>query len=169
VGETALLAFSLGGLGMRSRRGFGAVQVRAIDDTPVDSADALLTDVRDVLVSGNGQYNRTEGRIRCTGDHEPPYPWIRSVEKGTRRFEYASRAVTHIGEVTHRHTAKHDGADYTGSALGQRFASPVYVTVKQGPDGFWPLATMLHVPEATSRKLREPDTRDEFKNAVLHE
>lgn len=169
VGEIALLAFSLGGLGMRSRRGFGALQVRAIDDTPVDSAEPLLQEVRNVLASGNGQYEIAEDRIRRTGDRKPPYPWIRSVEEGKRRFEYASRAVTHIGEVTHRHTAKYDGADYAGSALGQRFASPVYVTVKHSPDGFWPLATMLHVPEATSKKLRGPDTRAEFKNAVLHE
>lgn len=160
----ARLAFTVGGLGMRSRRGFGAVRVTAIDGTPVESSDTILPVVREALFTLNDGFQSSDGTLSYHGDGEPPYPWIRRVEESDWVYDEGRTAVTRIANVMHEHDSQH-----TGNALGQRFASPLAVSVAANDEHVWPVLTTLHVPDETKRKLRGRDTRDAFRHALLHE
>jgi len=178
IRDTAFLALQLGGLGYRSRRGFGALRITSIDDAPHELGSEPLRPVFEALSRLNGDfaYDRAvqEGEtssITYRGGQHPPYPWIESIEVSEFYYsldpndDYNRDALL---EGISKATSKHN-SPYTGWPNRPRLASPIAVTLQADEHGCWPVVTTLHLPESTERKLQNKrDTRSALRDAALN-
>ncbi|WP_286886077.1 type III-B CRISPR module RAMP protein Cmr1 [Aneurinibacillus sp. UBA3580] len=133
------IALLLGGLGARSRRGFGSVAYPDMPTTLTEIA-ALLNQVHNHFqVAGNKIIP-----IRKTG---LPFPYIESIEIG---MEYTS--ATHLLEQIGKASSKHN-SPYTGftsdfakkwELKNKRMGSPVYVSMISAGGKVRPVVTTLH-------------------------
>lgn len=153
----------LGGLGKRSRRGFGAFQIQQVEgqESP-KGIDASL--VHEALTALNPRYRLQRDGIEMAFKGDGTRPFIRSIELG-QSYPTVERLLHEIGETTHRFNSRRDRS--LGSA-NPRFASPVVVSMVQNQSGagttFLPIITTLNMPRATSRDL---DNQKRFKEALL--
>lgn len=152
----------LGGFGGRSRRGFGALRIVSINgESPPYPEDDPLQAIAQTMRRVNDDFARDGSAISYAGSNQPRYPWVRSVRVG-KPYENGHTLIETIDRAAHENNSQ-----LTGNAMGQRFASPEYVTAWYDGSWYQPIVTSLHVPEQTKNKLRGRDTRDAFKDAVL--
>ena len=158
------LTLTLGGLGNRSRRGFGSVKIEGFDDVSIDLIFKHLQNI-------NRRFKQiTEGgttRIESDFKYAPPYPFIRMVELGRTQ----SSLVQKIADTTHD-LLKREGRIYEAS-LGfagsrERFSSPIYVSVAPVKNGHAPIITTLNTvpPQSRNREVSSP-LQKEFKRNIL--
>lgn len=128
-----ILAFTLGGLGKRSRRGFGSVVVKEVDGEAYASP-TTLRDILNHLERVVPSKHRIEGNqivsTHVSQSSRDEYPTLWKIEIGS-----SQRALNHIGLATHVTKFIDDESprkqDYSKS-LGDgspRYASPVYVSL----------------------------------------
>ncbi|MES3629890.1 MAG: type III-B CRISPR module RAMP protein Cmr1 [Longimonas sp.] len=165
--HTMIVALALGGVGFRSRRGFGAMRIRRINGTRYDThaglEDSVLPSLK--VLNPNFVYVYKDYAIHYTGSEKPPYPWIKRAERTDDVF-YGDDVQTLLREISQ---ATHDyNSQYTG-APDPRFASPEYVTTHGDSTDVWGIVTSLHLPQSTRNKLRHGDSRHEFRSAVIDE
>lgn len=149
----------LGGLGKRSRRGFGSFKITNPSQNVMAPEVENIYNLINQLLPGQFTKSNTEitRTIKITGID---YAFIEKifVGKPNGSVEYLLKG---IGQ------ASHDcNCDYLGFAKGQeRFASPVYVTVNKNDKGFYPVITLLH--NAPKNPLSGPDKTKEFIERIL--
>ena len=156
-----IVALAFGGVGFRSRRGFGALRIRKINgsrlEVPRDPLKLWIKSLQEL----NSGFVYEDKIIRYKGSAHPPYPWIKQVEMTEYVFDRADRLLQGISDATHE-----ENSQYTGSPR-PRFASPEYATLQSdGPDT-WAIVTSLNLPESTRGKLHGHDSRDAFREAVI--
>lgn len=146
------LSFLLGGVGNRSRRGFGSVR-----DT--NWRFKYVCDLRtEILQTLHDVGSPRDFDINTCGNIEsrlitPNYPVIRQIFFGQPNSDFQSLLKT-IGQATH------DCYDSANNALGQargqqRMASPIHVSVQKVGQDYLPIVTQLHwnYPGYTSADL----------------
>ena len=152
----------LGGLGKRSRRGFGSIKIEDINgsnftfDYSLNSIFKLLVDI--VPNSFKVEDNKIKRAIHAHSNAD--YPYIKEIEIGTNCNNYKDLLKV-IGKSSHNNNCKH-----TGFADGpMRFASPIYVSVIEDRGFYKPIITRLHT--APKETLGTPDKSAEFISDIL--
>ena len=137
--QIAKLSFLLGGIGNRSRRGFGSIR-----NTNWDFEDVcqLQQEMLDTLkdVAGDKQFEMKDGIIELASPPLllPEYPVIRLIGFGKLTPDFGNLLKT-IGNATHTHKD-----DALGYAKGRnRLASPIHVRVQQVGKKYLPIVTLL--------------------------
>lgn len=155
------LTARLGGLGKRSRRGFGSFTI--LDQESKNCND----DLRDLLKLlnrvSNSKYFLDGNSIKLHKDCRVNYPFIQEIEIG-KAYDKYEKLLRVIGESSH----KESRGVSLGYAKGiNRLASPIYVSVIKSQDKYRPIITTLKV--ALSKDIREVDIRQQksFKEAIL--
>ena len=166
IRNAMFVALQLGGVGFRSRRGFGSMRIRAINGEAYRPPEDPLKPVADALHAINDNFayenNRGDEEIHYRGSTQPRYPWIRRVMRGFYFFDRPGQLLRGISQSTHD-----NDSNYTGSPNRPRFASPEYVSLQADRRDCWGVVTSLHVPPQTDQKLGHRDTRDRFREDVL--
>ncbi|MCF7859656.1 MAG: type III-B CRISPR module RAMP protein Cmr1 [Candidatus Cloacimonetes bacterium] len=158
--KTLFILFSiLGGLGKRTRRGFGCFRIKEIDNAPFTfefSEDNILKLIKSVNPEFAWHSIFTNSN----------YPYLMEVKIGDGTPEY-SELLTRIGRATHKPLDKNDGS--LGYALGQnRFSSPIYVTTMFNENLYYPIISILNAIDAKGKNLNNTEFQKDFISEVLH-
>lgn len=119
----------LGGIGGRSRRGFGCFEitssVEGIKNIQLtnDSIKQLINKINPSFEFNTFQRN---------------YPYIQNIQIGCPYGTY-QELLEKIGDSSHE-----NNSDYTGRIKPRRYASPVYVSIYKDGDNFYPIVTELN-------------------------
>jgi CRISPR-associated protein Cmr1 len=158
-----ILTSILGGLGKRSRRGFGSFKINNIDNekynSPVNIEQILnvLNILKPYLFIIRGS------RIVLNRPAKENYPYIKEIQIGRTTYRNDGELLKRIGEITHK-----NDKDPLGFAKGQeRLASPIYVSVlKDNNQQYLPITTTLNT--AFKKVLNDIDSiQNEFKEEIL--
>ncbi|MYB92480.1 MAG: type III-B CRISPR module RAMP protein Cmr1 [Gammaproteobacteria bacterium] len=158
--KIAKLSFLLGGVGNRSRRGFGSIRYQ---NWGFQNIDELRNEVHQTLDQiSPGIFQQNGGRIdkRATVNI-PDYPIILNIYFGNTLSPNIDVLLRTIGQATH---------DHSNEALGginPRMASPIHVRIQKVNSQFVPIVTQLHsvFPDGppANYKVRQQD----FINAII--
>ena len=158
--QIAKLGFLLGGIGNRSRRGFGSIRETRWNFTNVSD---LRQEVLDTLnsVTGTNRFQDTGKIIKSKkrACYPPEYPVIQCIFFGNPMSNVDALLVK-IGQATHNY--KHDAL---GSA-NPRMASPIHVRIQKIGNKYVPVVTQLFSPYPrmpSSLKKKQQD----FINAII--
>jgi len=149
----------LGGLGNRSRRGFGSFKI--INQEYPQTLESILKHLH--FISPHFKLAKETTFIFSEKQMFSEYPYIEKIELGRSKAEVLKR----IGQTTHK-LSKKWGKQYAYS-LGHsnRLASPLYVSVIDSLQGLRPIITSLKT--VTEKKYQQPSVnlQQEFKNTIL--
>lgn len=153
----------LGGLGKRSRRGFGSIVINKRDDfdyKPLSSA----RDVFNLLQRLCANKFETHGNIIRRNDQtDANYAFIKEIVIGETFYKDPWHILKIIGQSSHDNNSV-----FTGYAKGkERFASPVYVSVLKTSKGYKPIITTLNTSFKNPRKYHGNNTINKFKEDIL--
>lgn len=156
----------LGGLGKRSRRGFGSFVIKKIDgidfcfDYTADNTLKLLDNIQE------GVFGLNNGKIiRMTEAHKDgEYAYIKEIEFGDGSSGSYHDILKKIGLSSHNNKS-----DYTGYAGrgNERFSSPVYVSVVKISDKYRPIITTLNTAFEKRNQNHGIDRSSSFKKEIL--
>lgn len=159
-----LLLSYLGGLGRRSRRGFGSFKVEKINEEVVDNQSTNLTKIFETLkqISPNYKYNEKgeDSVIEVKERSKFEYPWIEKIEIGKK--DSLDILLINIGK------ASHNNASISLGSGKPRFASPIYVSILNPGDKFQIVITTLHSVLPNGKKI-ERQKQENFKNELKKE
>jgi CRISPR-associated protein Cmr1 len=159
----ALLKLSacLGGLGKRSRRGFGSFSVIS-ESNNSESLEYLLELLH--LVA-HDHFTLKQGAIILNKDCTAGYPFINKIEVG-KGYATSEKVLLAIGRAAHEAAGKYRDKSL-GSVLGGRLASPIYVSVLKTTIGYRPIITTLQMALKDGIGGGETDKQKFFKEAIL--
>ncbi|MHB1644890.1 MAG: type III-B CRISPR module RAMP protein Cmr1 [Candidatus Acididesulfobacter diazotrophicus] len=163
-----------GGLGKRSRRGFGSFSINNDDKLKKIDLDILLNLIKSVNSNNLFKIDNIEpNKIICDKKDKyiadnliSEYPFLIEIQIGKKIKQYGD-LLKDIGKASHEHNS-----DYTGFARGRcRLASPVYVSVIKIEDNFMPIISSLNTAfdnKGNNKSANNlPDRSLEFKNKIL--
>ena len=140
--QIAKLGFLLGGVGNRSRRGFGSIREKGWHFKNIcDLRKKILATLNDVAdaVAGADRFEINGPTIKSTLTHFPQYPVIRRIYFGKPTSDFDSLLIK-IGRATHVY--KNDALGYARGQ--QRLASPIHVRIQKVGDEYVPVITQLY-------------------------
>lgn len=140
----------LGGFGGRSRRGFGSISLK---NSNYPNTLTAIKNLLDNIVPNKFTLQSNELIYLTTLKNQ--YPYIESITIGRADAQMLRK----IGQVTHEQKQQY-GRRYdaiVGSA-SPRFASPVYVSTIQTPQGVQSIITTLH--HASKDAIHVPSTNE---------
>ena len=154
------LGFLLGGIGNRSRRGFGSIRDQ---NWNFQDIDALRNEVYQTLnhISPGG-FRQSHGRIdKDPTVSIPDYPVILNIYFGNTLSDSTDKLLRKIGKATH---------NYQHEALGginPRMASPIHVRIQKVSTQFVPIVTQLHsvFPDTVPNDYEQKQL--DFINAII--
>ena len=158
--QIAKLGFLLGGVGNRSRRGFGSIRETGWNFSDVPSLqDEVWETLNDVAEKDLFQINNftINGRTVTTIEskkrthHPPEYPVIQRVFFGELTKSLGNLLVK-IGQATH--DAKLRNRDDTLGGGNPRMASPIIVSIQMIGTQYLPVVTQLWSPYPNNRPPR---------------
>ena len=165
--DVAKLSFLLGGIGNRSRRGFGSIRlckeclchadIFELRHETLNSLNTLghnnqfkLEDIK--LTSENGS-TCVAKVIASQVSTFPCYPAIWRIYFGKPASKFDS-LLEKIGQATHDHNP--DGNEALGYAKGpKRLASPVHATINKVQGGYVPVITQLYTNDKCQQSRQE--------------
>lgn len=163
--QTAKLGFLLGGVGSRSRRGFGSIRETCWDFKDIcDLRVQVLRTLNDVAktdrfqikssLSINGRnFDIIEANRRA--NYPPKYPVVQRIFFGELTEDF-KKLLKKIGQATS--DAKQRNKDYTLGDGRPRMASPIIVRIQKINSQYLPVVTQLYskyptyVPKEISKK-----------------
>ena len=157
--KIATLSFLLGGVGNRSRRGFGSIRNQNWSFQNVSELQDNVYQTLDNISPGRFQQNTHGIQVRGTIGI-PDYPAILAIYFGTRLWNKVDDILYEIGQATHNHK------DRALGDINPRMASPIHVRVQKVGNGFVPIATQLNsVPNADPANYERK--QQNFINAII--
>ena len=158
--KIAKLSFLLGGVGNRSRRGFGSMYYQNWNFQSVGELQQKVYQTLDEISPGRFDENPNEIQIYST-IRVAAYPVIQTIYFGVNLWTDVDGLLRRIGQATH---------DYCHQALGginPRMASPIHVRVQKVDDQFVPIVTQLNsvFPGAAPHDYKQK--QQDFINAVI--
>lgn len=154
-----ILTCVLGGLGKRSRRGFGSVNIVAFDDVINNSIDRLESILVLLNTFRDDKYEIREGVIKSKNARLDlnQFPYITEIKIGND-----TKTVDDIGAATHS-TMSSDPYNYksTIGAGKPRFASPIYISVLKNQK---PIITTLNTVSSGSKNW---NLQTDLKNKLV--
>lgn len=163
--KIAEISFLLGGVGNRSRRGFGSIRYQnGWNFQNVPDLQGKVYQTLNGIVPG--RFHQSGDTIQV--DHRiplPDYPVIKAVYFGQNPWKNVDSLLQRIGQVTSDEQASEN--DAVGSA-DPRMASPLIVRVHRIDNEFVPIVTQLNsiFPESVPHKYKKKQA--DFINAILH-
>ena len=146
--QIAKLGFLLGGIGNRSRRGFGSIcetswNFKNVSDLRKEILETLNTFANDRFVEKKRSINDRSVQIieskNCTNNSpKPEYPVIRRVFFA-QQADTVKNLLEKIGEATHKHQDR-----ALGYARGGKMASPIHVRIQKVGTGYLPIVVQLY-------------------------
>jgi CRISPR-associated protein Cmr1 len=177
------IVFILGGLGKRSRRGFGSVKIKRIkkgnDNFKDFNFDYSLKSISDLLNGIHSEAFEPESDriiMKYSPHTDSKYPYIKEIQIGSN-----PESIESILSTISEESSKND-CYYTGFAenvrennrkKAKRFASPIFVSVIPDGNQVRPIITTLNcafednVPDILKVRRKKIDCSKEFKNAIL--
>jgi len=171
-----ILSCLLGGLGKRSRRGFGSLIISGIKSNSQDCFDAFdmpktLDEILYFMSLFNTDYqighSSASLKIFLTKSSYPErqYPYIEEIQIGNNVYPDYSDLLHKVGTATH--DFKNDDPSLGYAKRRDRFASPVFVSaLKYGANDYRAIITTLHMAEINDQPVNRQKQED-FKNAIL--
>lgn len=156
--QIAKLGFLLGGIGNRSRRGFGSIrETNWIFSDVSNLQDEVLKILNSVTEEDRFQINNFTINSRTVkiiepkkSYHNPEFPVIQHIFFG-KLTNNVNALLKKIGKATHNHDN-----DALGYAKGRnRLASPVHVHIQKIQNEYLPVATQLWSPYPNNRPPRD--------------
>ena len=152
--QIAKLGFLLGGVGNRSRRGFGSIQQKGWNFKNIfDLRNEILATLN--AVACVDRFRISGPTIESTLTHFPKYPVIQRIYFGKSTSDVDS-LLRKIGRATHDH--KDDALGY--AKRQRRLASPIHVRIQKVSDEYVPVITQLHSTYLGPKQ-------DKFINAII--
>jgi CRISPR-associated protein Cmr1 len=148
-----VLTCTLGGLGKRSRRGFGSITVTEINSKAYKSpttVQALFGCIEEVVPKRFQIVNNHIESKTVNKETRDEYPKLWKIEIGV-----SSKTTREIGDATHRTKRDLENEKDYGKSLGSgspRFASPVYISVMQNEN---PVISTLKKESRVDFELQE--------------
>ncbi len=156
----------LGGIGKRSRRGFGCMRIKTIDHQPPSGKQAIdeIYELINALSGGEDNFRKTNNGIERS--KWPPssirYPYLRRVEIGNK-YKYMASLLETIGKASHEYKS-----DFTGYAKkNDRFASPIYVSTLKVGNEYHPLISSLNVAFRDDPSRHGVDNSKQFVEKIM--
>ncbi len=152
----------LGGLGSRSRRGFGSFAIEKVDGLVFNNPETL-NDIHRIIEKLNNRFKIKNNQIISNFGRIENYPFIREIDLGRPdnrlldKISYATHEVKKLDRIAYEASLGH--------AYNGRFASPVYVSVVKGKR---PVITTLNtVPDKKNKYNYVRSIQEEFKHRIL--
>ncbi len=154
----------LGGLGKRTRRGFGSARILNVSDQPYNSNYKLETILKLVNYIGDNKYqiDRHKDKIELKYNLTAQYPFLKEIQLG-KEYDSWEELVKKVGEASHKHDIPS-----LGFAIGpERLASPIYVSVlKNQNNKYLPIISSLNTVFEDIREI-DDKRQNEFMEAIL--
>lgn len=167
--QIAKLGFLLGGVGNRSRRGFGSICEASWNFKNVSDLRKEILETLNALAS-----DRFEEKQRCihsrsvqiieskdctNNSPEPKYPVIRRVFFA-QQTDTVKNLLEKIGEATHKHQDR-----ALGYARGGKMASPIHVRIQKVGTGYLPIVVQLYsvYPDYTLSNQQKQNFQKQLK------
>ncbi|MBD3339171.1 MAG: type III-B CRISPR module RAMP protein Cmr1 [Candidatus Lokiarchaeota archaeon] len=155
----------LGGLGKRSRRGFGSFQKVDFEQN-FRNVEEVLKVIKNLLNGINNQYN-LNGKISLMNTLKLNYPYIKEIEIGNSYLN-SNDLLKKIGITSHEMAKKYSKGDSLGFAQRKnRLASPIYVSTIKLDNQYFPIITTLKTAFKNDWKKVNTKQQNEFKNIIL--
>ncbi len=152
----------LGGLGKRSRRGFGSFQMININF----SMQTLVSNLNNISPSSFKLNNSENQIVNIRSDLKNNIPYIKEIFIG-RSYISFHELLTTIGEASHSFNYKDGQLGYSNKSKG-RMSSPLYVSVvKMSDKDYRPIITTLNVVLPNGRRIQNFENQEKFKEAIL--
>ncbi|MBD3192925.1 MAG: type III-B CRISPR module RAMP protein Cmr1 [Candidatus Heimdallarchaeota archaeon] len=157
----------LGGIGKRSRRGFGSIKISSINGK-ASTFDYSLKSILQLINSIKDDYRIVDGKIKLKAQRnlKKRYPFLKEIELSKEPLSSWKEVVEKIGWATH-HYAREDAI---GIGRGkQRLASPIYIsTIKKAPNEYFPIVSTLETVFKNKKTTqRHYEKQEEFKEEIL--
>ena len=136
--EIAKLSFLLGGVGNRSRRGFGSICYQNWSFNTVQDLQNKVFQVLDGISPGRFLCQPNQIQLNTPAPPIPDYPVIKAIHFGVRLWTNVDDLLCRIGQATHAH------CDEALGGINPRMASPIHVRVQKVDDRFVPVITQLN-------------------------
>lgn len=159
----------LGGLGKRVRRGMGSFRIVSVDERPYHfkiELDHIMKILK--LAAPGASFEKGKQLIATLSNgNEAQYPWIKQIQMGSRADHYAQDITVKVGKTTSM--MKKKNGDMYKEALGHadggnRFASPIYVSIVHNEGLFYPVITTLNtVPDSENQN----EIQETFRKTIL--
>lgn len=183
IKDLMVVAFILGGLGKRTRRGYGSSVIEEIDGSilQIDEhnvgqvlVNALNSISKKVRKKEIYQLRDTNTIINVSGI-KTYYPSIQKIEIGKRKFSDYDTLLKMISKKSHDikykfNTLALGNINYTYNKFKiNRYASPIYVSTYQFNNHLYPIITTLAMPYDIKKILTEEDydAQNEFRGEIL--
>jgi len=152
----------MGGLGKRSRRGFGSFQITQVNG----QSQSVAVDLNYILslleLLAPQKYYISGNNIVLEGNCDGSYPYIKEITIG-KLYRSIDRLLEVIGEASHDYASMYLGT----AAKRQRLASPIYVSVIAEGNQFRPVITTLNTEFSPGYQAGPLNTQNSFKVAIL--
>ncbi len=160
--QIAKLGFLLGGVGNRSRRGFGSIRETRWDFTDVSN---LRSEILDTLNSvANADRFRIKDQViapKRLAHFPPEYPVIQRIYLGNQPTDSVDSLLKKIGLATHEH--KHNAL----GGINPRLASPIHVRIQKVGFQYVPVITQLHSIFPKYKPEHFQQKQENFINTII--
>ena len=135
--KIAKLGFLLGGVGNRSRRGFGSIRYQDWSFQTVAELEKEICQTLDVIAPG--RFHKTSNEIQIDSTiRRPDYPVIQAIYFGVNSCGDVDSLLRQIGQATHKY------CDEALGGINPRMASPIHIRIQKVADQFVPVITQLN-------------------------
>ena len=161
--QISKLGFLLGGVGNRSRRGFGSIRKKSWNFTDVLNLRKEVLDTLNAVACDN-RFQMKGQIIESKLTRFPNYPVVQRIFFGNPTPDVDS-LLRKIGQATH--DAMGSNRDHTLGAGSPRMASPVVVRIQKVKNKFVPIVTQLYpiYPRYTPNSFEQKQKR--FIDAII--
>ena len=160
--QIAKLGFLLGGVGNRSRRGFGSIREASWDFTDISDLRSEILDTLNSVARVDRFQVKDQVIAPKRRNHSPPeYPVIQRVYLGNQPTDSVDSLLRKIGQATHEH--RHDAL----GGIRPRLASPIHVRVQKVGFQYVPVITQLHsiFPKYKPEQIQQK--QENFINTII--
>jgi CRISPR-associated protein Cmr1 len=160
-----LLMATLGGIGGRVRRGFGAFSVTDIQTNNGTKSKNQPKTIQSIIkLLSEDSFKAVGDKIVTQKQRLNKYPYIKEIKIGSPNSDILKK----IGQTTHdvKGINKHAYETALGHAARGRFASPIFVSVIKTKMGLRPVITTLNTIPNTDKSV-DYGLQHTFKDKIL--
>jgi CRISPR-associated protein Cmr1 len=158
-----LLTATLGGIGGRVRRGFGAFSILNVKNSVLNIKQPKVIQEIEKLLA-NEHFRKVDKKIVSLGQRMNKYPYIKEIEIGSPNADILKKIGFTTHEVKGINSYNYETA--LGHASRGRFASPIYVSILKTAMGLRPIIVTLNTAPDNSKRV-DYRLQNTFKDKIL--